>query len=123
MTNVIEHQGDNQMAHTSTGADSILAVISRAAADPACDIEKMERLMAMHERMQARTAEAEFNAAMAQMQCDIPTIAERAKGHGTIRYATLEDISDIVKPIMKANGFAISFKVEHAANGLSVTGI
>lgn len=123
MNNVIEHPGSSQLPQTSTGADSILAVISRAAADPACDIEKMERLMAMHERMEARTAAAEFNAAMAQMQCDIPTISERAKGHGTIRYATLEDISDIVKPIMKANGFAISFKVEHAANGLSVTGI
>lgn len=123
MTNLIESTGSSAVSLPSSGADSILAVISRAAADPACDIEKMERLMAMHERMQSRTAETEFNAAMAQMQCDIPTIAERAKGHGTIKYATLEDISDIVKPIMKANGFAISFKVEHSANGLSVTGI
>lgn len=123
MSDIIEHRGDSHIAPTQTGAESILAVIGRAAADPACDIEKMERLMAMHERMQSRTAETEFNAAMAQMQCDIPTIAERAKGHGTIKYATLEDISDIVKPIMKASGFAISFKVEHSANGLSVTGI
>lgn len=123
MSDIIEHRGDSHIAPTQTGAESILAVIGRAAADPACDIEKMERLMAMHERMQSRTAETEFNAAMAQMQCDIPTIAERAKGHGIIRYATLEDISDIVKPIMKANGFAISFKVEHSVNGLSVTGI
>ncbi|MCA4965932.1 single-stranded DNA-binding protein, partial [Pseudomonas sp. Y24-6] len=33
---------------------NIMAVISRAAADPTCDIDKLERLMAMHERMQAR---------------------------------------------------------------------
>jgi len=121
MSNVIEHQANQ--APTVQADTSILAVISRAAADPQCDIEKMERLLAMHERMEARNAQEQFNAAMAEMQCEIPTIAERAKGHGTIRYATLEDISDVVKPIMKAHGFAISFKVEHAQAGLSVTGI
>jgi hypothetical protein len=36
---------------------SLLEVISRAASDPTVDIEKMERLMAMHERITARDAE------------------------------------------------------------------
>ena len=117
-------QKSNQAAQVQQSADaSILAVISRAAADPACDIEKMERLMAMHERMKAQEAVAEFSSAMAEMQCDIPSIAERGKGHGTIRYATLEDINDVMKPIMQRYGFAISFKVVHAAAGVSVTGI
>lgn len=102
---------------------TILSVIQRAAADPACDIEKMERLMAMHERMQAASASAAFNAAMADMQCDLPSIAERGSGHGTIKYATLEDINDVVKPIMQRHGFAVSFKVEHAQAGISVTGV
>jgi hypothetical protein len=102
---------------------TILSVIQRAAADPQCDIEKMERLMAMHERMQDRSAQAEFSKAMAEMQCEIPSIAERGKGHGTIKYATLEDINDIMKPIMQKYGFAISFKVVHANTGVSVTGI
>lgn len=102
---------------------TILSVIQRAAADPQCDIEKMERLMAMHERMQDRSAQAEFSKAMAEMQCEIPSIAERGKGHGTIKYATLEDINDVMKPIMQKYGFAISFKVVHASTGVSVTGI
>lgn len=102
---------------------TILSVIQRAAADPQCDIEKMERLMVMHERMQDRTAQAEFSKAMAEMQCEIPSIAERGKGHGTIKYATLEDINDVMKPIMQKYGFAISFKVVHANTGVSVTGI
>lgn len=103
--------------------NSIMAVISRAAADPTCDIEKMERLLAMHERMQDRSAQAEFSKAMAEMQCEIPSIAERGKGHGTIRYATFEDINDVMKPIMQRFGFAISFKVVHEGTGVSVTGI
>lgn len=106
---------------------SILAVISRAAADPTCDIEKMERLLVMHERMQARDAEAEFNAAMAAMQSDIPSIAERGaivvNGQKRSDYATFEDINDVIKPIMQTHGFAITFKVETLPAGLSVTGI
>lgn len=103
---------------------SILAVISRAAADPTCDIEKMERLLAMHERMQAKTAEAAFNAAMADMQCEIPTVGQGALNtHTDKTYATLDDINVTLKPIMQAHGFAISFKVEHTGAGVSVTGI
>lgn len=106
---------------------SLLAVISRAAADPSCDIDKMERLMAMHERMQARDAEAEFNASMAAMQSDIPSIAERGAitVNGQIRsnYATFEDINDVIKPIMQTHGFAITFKVENVQGGMNITGI
>lgn len=106
---------------------SLLAVISRAAADPSCDIDKMERLMAMHERMQARDAEAEFNASMAAMQSDIPSIAERGaitvNNQVRSNYATFEDINDVIKPIMQAHGFAITFKVENVHGGMNVTGI
>lgn len=114
-------------AVTAQQDTSIMAVISRAASDPTCDIDKLERLMAMHERMQARDAEAEFNAAMAAMQSDIPSIAERGaivvNGQKRSDYATFEDINDVIKPIMQAHGFAITFKVEHSSGGLSVTGI
>jgi hypothetical protein len=115
-------------AVTAISSDnSIMAVISRAAADPACDIDKLERLMAMHERMQARDAQAEFNAAMAAMQSDIPSIAERGaivvNGQKRSDYATFEDINDVIKPIMQTHGFAITFKVENTPTGLSVTGI
>jgi hypothetical protein len=104
--------------------NSIMAVISRAAADPTCDIEKMERLLAMHERMQAKTAEQAFNTAMAQMQCDIPTVFEAAVNlHTGNAYATLDDITRTLKPIMQKHGFAITFKVENVEKGISVTGI
>lgn len=121
MGELIEH---NEQAPAVVGESAtILQVIQRAAADPQCDIEKMERLMAMHERMQAKSAQTEFNAALASMQCDIPSIAERGTGHNKMTYATLEDINDVIKPIMQRYGFAMSFKVEHAQAGISVTGI
>lgn len=122
MTNAIVERHESAPVVQSESA-TILQVIQRAAADPACDIEKMERLMQMHERFEARNAQTEFNAAMAAMQCDIPSIAERGEGHNRKTYATLEDINDVIKPIMQRYGFAISFRVEHKAEGVSVTGV
>lgn len=126
-TDIIMPEQRRQVVAAISNETNIMAVISRAAADPACDIDKLERLMAMHERMQARDAEAEFNAAMAAMQSDIPSIAERGaivvNGQKRSDYATFEDINDVIKPIMQQHGFAITFKVENVASGLSVTGI
>ena len=120
---IVPEQRRQTVAPISTD-NSILAVISRAAADPTCNIEKMERLLAMHERMQAKTAEAAFNAAMAEMQCEIPTVGQGALNtHTDKTYATLDDINVTLKPIMQTHGFAISFKVENTAAGVSVTGI
>ncbi|WP_085598691.1 ERF family protein [Pseudomonas sp. B10(2017)] len=124
---IIVPEQRRQVVASPQADGSILAVISRAATDPTCDIDKLERLMAMHERMQARDAEAEFNAAMAAMQSDIPSIAERGaivvNGQKRSDYATFEDINDVIKPIMQTHGFAITFKVENVPAGLSVTGI
>jgi hypothetical protein len=126
-TEIIMPEQRRQAVAPISNDTNIMAVISRAAADPACDIDKLERLMAMHERMQARDAQAEFNAAMAAMQSDIPSIAERGaivvNGQKRSDYATFEDINDVIKPIMQTHGFAITFKVENVAAGLSVTGI
>ena len=126
-TEIIMPEQRRQVVAPISSETSIMAVISRAAADPACDIDKLERLMAMHERMQARDAQAEFNTAMAAMQSDIPSIAERGaivvNGQKRSDYATFEDINDVIKPIMQTHGFAITFKVENVAAGLSVTGI
>lgn len=119
---LIQHEPRNEIAQVSP-AQSFMNIVERVATMPDINMDALERMLNMQERIMARDAESAFNAAMAEMQCEIPTIAERAKGHGTIKYATLEDISDIVKPIMKTHGFAISFKVEHAVAGLSVTGI
>lgn len=123
MQNAIVERNEQAPVMQAAESTTILSVIQRAAADPQCDIEKMERLMAMHERMQAKNAQTEFNAAMASMQCEIPSIAERGEGHNRKTYATLEDINDVMKPIMQRYGFAISFKVEHSQAGVSVTGV
>lgn len=101
---------------------TLLAVISRAASDPNVDIEKMERLMLMHERMENRRAEAEFADAMATMQDKLPSIGERGDAAGRYKFALWEDINAAIKPILSAHGFALSFRTDFT-DGIAVTGV
>lgn len=105
------------------GDNAIISMIERAARDPSVDIDKMERLMAMQERMVAQRAQAAFASAFAQMQMELPSIAERGKGHGNITYATWEDINDAVKPVLAKHGFGLRFEVGRAGERLSITGV
>lgn len=101
---------------------TLLAVIARAASDPACDIDKMERLMQMHERAEAKRAEAAFATDLAALQTELPSIAERGDAAGRYRFALWEDINAVIKPILSRWGFALSFRTDHS-DGIAVTGV
>lgn len=94
---------------------TLLSVIERAAANPDVDLDKMERLLQMHDRIRLQNAEMQFNAGMSQMQTELPEVAERgAIKHGDkviSRYALWEDINAAIKPVMQRHGFALSFRV------------
>src|SRR5690606_33977141 len=105
MNAVVQHNPDSLPAETGESA-TILSVISRAASDPNVDIDKMERLLQMHERMQDRQAEAQFAADLAEMQDQLPSIGERGNAAGRYTYALWEDITAAIKPILKRFGFA-----------------
>lgn len=103
---------------------SMLATISRLALDPRCDMEKLERLMALQERMEAKSALEAFNAAFAEMQCEMPSVEKRTQNtHTKKMYADLDDINYAVRPVMAKFGFGVSFKIVNQAHGVSITGI
>src|SRR5690606_26498677 len=102
---------------------TILQVIQRAAADPQCDIEKMERLMQMHERFQSRQAEQQYAEALAAMQQELPSIAERGDAANRYTYALWEDINEALKPILAKHGFALSFRIPRNDKGVEVEGV
>lgn len=115
-------------------AASILAVISRAASDPATDVDKLERLMSMYERLNANKARAAYAAALAAMQPTLPIINERGrivikeknseKVIQSTSYALWEDINEAIRPMLAANGFALSFRTGLTDDGkVKVTGI
>lgn len=108
-------------------AESLMAIISRAASDPSIDINKLERLMQMHEQITARAAKAAYDAALAQMQPELPVIAERGRidiGRGKPQsYALWEDINEAIRPILSRHGFALSFRTGRQDDRIIVTGI
>lgn len=87
---------------------NIISVIERAALDPNVDIDKMERLLAMQERIMEREAGIEFAAAFSEMQAELPEIPKLGEGHNS-NYAKWEDINEIIRPILAKYGFSISF--------------
>ena len=50
-------------APSSDSPSTVLALIERVALDPHADVEKLERVMAMYERLKAKEAEFAYNAA------------------------------------------------------------
>lgn len=123
MSELIEQQ-PQQISVAQSESAAVMSIIQKAASDPSVDMDKLERLMLMHERIQAKNAESSFNAAMAQMQNEMPTVGEGGLNrHSGNTYATIDDINRAVKPAMQKHGFAVTFKVVHASAGISVTGI
>jgi len=95
----------------------LVQVIERMASDPSVDIDKFERFMAMHERMVAQQARAEFFAAFSRLQGDIPqiTVLTGKVTSGPMNgqtYATNEDIQRVVRPLLQQHGFALTFRTE-----------
>ena len=89
---------------------SLMEVIARAASDPTVDIDKMERLIAMQERIQSRDAEMAFNQALNAAQSEMRPIAANASNPQTrSRYATFDKLDRVLRPIYTAHGFSLSF--------------
>jgi hypothetical protein len=91
-------------------AVNLLEVITRAAGDPNVDAEKMEKLWHLHERISARQAEMAFNAAMNACQIEMPAVLRnRINEEKNARYADLEQLDKISRPIYTKHGFSLSF--------------
>ena len=89
---------------------SILAVIDRAAKDPAVDVDKMERLLALSERIHERQAKALYDQALNVAQGEMRPISKDCHNPQTrSRYASYEAIDGAIRPIYTRHGFAMSF--------------
>ena len=126
---IVPPQRREVIEQSADPAASLMSVISRAATDPSFDIAKMERLLDMHERIRATQAKAAYQEALAQMQPELPIIAERGgikdrNGNVQSRYALWEDVVGDITPILSKFGFALSFRTSQQDDKfITVTGI
>jgi len=85
-----------------------VAVIERALTNPEVDVDKLERLLNVQERVMSKQAEITFNQAMARLQPRIPVIFKNKSGHNS-NYATYEEIDRQIRPLYNAEGFSVSY--------------
>ncbi len=110
-------------------ATSIIQLIERAVSDPKIDVDKMERLYAMHERALERAAKLEYTAAKLALRPQLPTINENGQilnsaGKAQSTYAEWEDINDAIQPLLIQHGFDLAFRPGSTPEGkVIVTGI
>jgi hypothetical protein len=91
----------------------LLTMIERAARDPQVDLEKMQRLLDMHEVMVNREGEREMNAALVAASQDMqPIVADATNPQTRSKYATFAALDRQAKPIYTQHGLALSFNTE-----------
>lgn len=120
MSNELQQMNKTEVIQPQNSA--MATQIFDLAAQDGFDVEKLEKLMDLYERDTNRQAKVAFNQAFAEMQSDLPTVAKsktvsfkKDSNDNPItayKHATLEDIVDIVRPVLQQYGFAISFSID-----------
>lgn len=94
---------------------SVMAVVARMAQDPSVDVDKLERMVAMAERLQSKDAERQFNEAMNAAQAEMRRISADADNPQTrSKYASYAALDREVRPLYTKHGFSLSFGTEDA---------
>lgn len=95
------HSGDK-------AASTLLSVIERISEMPELDLDRVERLFDMRQKMLEQQQEQEFNASMARAQSEIQAVVvNKENKHTSSKYADLSAIHEGAKPIWTKYGFSV----------------
>lgn len=124
MSTQLATQADAQVANANQG---LLAVIERVCTNPEADVNKLEKMLDMQERILDRQAEQAFQDALSELQSELPVIEKngeiKVNNQVRSRYAKFEDINKSVAPILHKYGFSITFATNQGNGFVTVIGI
>ena len=103
---------DNSVATSDalSGGDEFLRMIMQAAANPDVDVAKLNALLDMKERVLDKTAKAEWNQAMTDMQEEMRRIrANKLNPQTHSRYPTYDALDRVLRPVYTKHGFSLTF--------------
>lgn len=80
------------------------------------NVAVLEKLIAMHERMEERQAEKDFNAAFVRLQGELPVIVASTVIPNRGKYERFEDVMKAVGPLLVKHGFTVSFSMDFKEN-------
>src|SRR5215831_1178715 len=107
------------------GASSVLALTNSLALDPRADVEKLDPIIAMYERLKAKEAELQYNAAKGRILKKLaainivkkkPALYEIEEGrpqngtHEAFKYAPLEEIDNHLRPLLAEEEMDLLFR-------------
>jgi hypothetical protein len=108
-------------------ADPMVNMIERIAMDPSSDLDKLERMLAMKERIDGQNAMRQFADALSQARAEIPPIVKdstvdftSSKGRTHYKHETLAGIAKIIDPILSKNGLSYRFRTDQGQGGVKV---
>lgn len=98
--------------------DPMTAMIERVVLDPNASIEKLERMLAMKERLEDRALEERkreqqlaYHAAFSECQKEMKVVVKNKENKQTnSQYADLAALSEAVDPVIHKHGFSVSFQ-------------
>ena len=85
------------------------AIIANPEALSKLPIDTLEKLYALHERDTDRSAAMEFASAFNRVQSGMSAVDRNGTGAHGIKYALLDDVLDMLHPLLMADGFSYSF--------------
>lgn len=102
-------QDEPQLPARQDDSAALMTVIERMATMPELDIDRVERLFEMHNKMLDRTAETAYNDSLARAQREMESVsANQQNDHTKSTYANLEAVHSVCKPIWTSHGFSVS---------------
>lgn len=110
-------------------ADPMVSMIERLVTDPQADLDKLERMLAMKERIDAQNAQRAFASALSMARAEIPPIMKDATvdyknkdGRRThYQHETLAGIAKVIDPILSRHGLSYRFRTGQGSGGVTVT--
>lgn len=96
--------------------NGFLSLMQQAMANPNMDMSILKDMLAMQKEVIAQQSIIDFNNDFSAMSKEIPVIAHTKKSYSTT-YTPLEDIVNIVRPILSNYGFSVSFNNEQESAG------
>jgi hypothetical protein len=109
----------------SDSPSTVLALIERVALDPRVHVAKLERMMAMYERLKAKEAELAYNAAKGRILKKLACIKivknrsalseidkRKAQTFEVFKYAPLEEIDKHLRPLLVEEEMDLSYSDE-----------
>lgn len=118
-----------QRAEPSGAPDPNLALLLEAARDPAIDVAKVERFVAMIEKNRAEAAKRAYFDAKARAKGEFPPILKThlvdfehrdGQGRTTYKHEDLFDITQVVDPILAKYGLSYSHRVTQTGDKIRV---